>query len=330
MDNLSQKSESSPPPRDALIRRGLRMAHLRLMVALDETGQVSGAAAMVGMTQPAASRLLAELERTVGARVYDRHARGVTLTQAGRTLATRAREVLHRLDDMQDEIGAMIAGVRGPVRIGSVTGPAVELVLPVIRELRVTYPEIELSVLVDTSDKLGEALLSRDLDFYIGRLPAGLDPAAIELEEIGPEPVSLVVRQEHPLSRRARVTMADCLQYDWVMQPDGGLLRRTVEDHLLRNGLPLPGRILNTASMLLTLAIISQTNAVAPLSRPPAEFYASPNAFAGRIRVLPLEDEISVVPYALVMRRDAERSPAIDRVLEMIRRKVPAIAAAAR
>ena len=57
------------PVRDELIRRGLRLPQLRLLVALQDTGQVSGAAAQVAMTQPAASRLLSELEKTVDARL---------------------------------------------------------------------------------------------------------------------------------------------------------------------------------------------------------------------------------------------------------------------
>ena len=69
--------------KDELIRRGLRLPQLRLLVALSDTGQVSAAATQVAMTQPAASRLLAELERTVGAPLYNRNARGVTLTLAG-------------------------------------------------------------------------------------------------------------------------------------------------------------------------------------------------------------------------------------------------------
>ncbi|WP_375259120.1 LysR family transcriptional regulator [Citreimonas sp.] len=308
--------------RDTLIRRGLRLSQLRLLVALRDTGQVSGAAAQVGMTQPAASRLLAELERTVEARLYDRHARGVTLTTAGHTLADRAEAMLHGLDDAHHQIAALSSGARGTVRIGSVTGPAVELVLPVIRELRVTYPDIELSVHIDTSDKLSDALTAGDLDFFIGRVPEGMDPHAITLEEVGPEPVSLVVRLEHPLSRKAQPAIADCLAYDWVMQPKNGLLRRTAEAYLLRNGYTLPERILSTSSMLLTLAIICETNAIAPIARSAANFYAGAEAFGGRIRQLNVAEDLSVVPYSLIYLRSVEASPAVTRVLTLIRRKI--------
>ncbi|MGI3170607.1 LysR family transcriptional regulator [Pseudooceanicola sp. C21-150M6] len=308
--------------RDDLIRRGLRLPQLRLLVALEDTGQVSAAAAQVAMSQPAASRILSELEKTVGSKLCTRHAKGVSLTPAGRALAVRGRDVLRRLDQAGDEIAALNSGTRGPVRIGAVTGAAVEMVLPVIRELRVTYPDIELSVLVDTSDKLGEALLARDLDFYIGRVPLGLDPRLLTLEEIGPEPVSLIARQDHPLTRVERPVIADCLAFDWVMQDEGGLLRRTSEDYLLRNGFRPPERILSTSSLLLTLAIICETNALAPIARAAADFYASPTAFGGRIRRLDLAEEMEVVSYSLIRLRDHEAPPTVDRVHNMIRRKI--------
>ena len=316
------------PARDELIRRGLRLPQLRLLVALHDTGQVSGAAAQVGTTQPAASRLLSELEKTVEARLYERHARGVTLTPAGEALSARARDMLRGLDDVQHEIAALGGGERGTVRIGSVTGPAVELVLPVIRELRVTYPDIELSVHVDTSDKLADALMARDLDFYIGRMPEGMDPGAIALEEVGPEPVALVARLDHPLSRRAGFGMADCLAYDWVMQPENGLLRRTTEAYLLRNGFSPPERILSTSSLLLTLAIICETNAIAPIARSAADFYAGEQAFGGRIRRLDVAGDLKVVPFSLIYLRAVAPSPAVERVLRLIRRKIDGMSTA--
>ena len=197
-----------------------------------------------------------------------------------------------------------------------------ELILPLIRELRVAYPEIELSVQVDTSDKLADSLLSREIDFYIGRIPEGIDTRALTLEPIGPEPVSLVVRLEHPLIRRPEATIEHCLDFDWVMQPEGSLLRRTVEEYLLRNGYRPPARILSTSSMLLTLAIICETNAIAPIADAAAHFYAAPDAFGGRIRQLPVARDMQVLPFSLVSLREADASPAMVRVLTLLRQKI--------
>jgi molybdenum-dependent DNA-binding transcriptional regulator ModE len=71
------------------LRRGIKIAHLRLMAALAATGQVGAAAEAVGITQPAASRLLAEVERMTGTPLYARTGRGIALTAEGVALAAR-------------------------------------------------------------------------------------------------------------------------------------------------------------------------------------------------------------------------------------------------
>ncbi|SNR57546.1 LysR family transcriptional regulator [Puniceibacterium sediminis] len=305
-----------------LIQRGLRLPQLRLMIAIEETGQISAAATQMGMTQPAASRLLGELEKTSGAKLYERHARGVILTEAGRLLARRARATLQDLNGAFDEIALLTTGARGLVRIGTVTGPGLEIVLPIIREIRVTYPEIEFNVLVDTSDKLAEALLSHDLDFYLGRLPAALDPRAVTLRRIGTEPISLAVRQGHPLLRRAPISLADCLAYDWVMQPPGGLMRLTAETYLLERGLPPPARVLSTSSLLLTLGLISDTNAIAPIATSVAELYTSASRLGSNIRILDVAQDIQVAAYSLICGRESEPSPAVRRVMAQLEQRL--------
>jgi len=304
--------------RDRLIRQGLKFSQLRLLVALEETGQMSGAAAQLAITQPAASRLMGELERMVEASLYTRHARGVVLTETGRLFAGTARAILRQLDETQQSVGAFTRGARGLVRIGAVTGPALEIVLPVIRDLRVTYPEIEITVNVETSDKLAESLLSHDIDFYIGRLPDGVDARAFQMQLIGPEPVALMVQIDHPLTRHEHVSLDDCLAYDWVMQPPGGLQRRTVETYLLENGYSIPDRVLGTSSLLLTLALVADTNAVAPVARSVGEFYAEGSALGGNIRLLDVAVDMAVSPYSLVRPAEHDMSPPVARVYDLV------------
>lgn len=308
---------------DEFIRRGLRLPHLRLLVALESTGRMSGAASHLAITQPAASRLMAELERIAGAELYTRHARGVTLTPAGKVMADKAHAILRQLNDARAEIGEMVEGVRGQVRIGAVTGPALEIVLPALRELRIAYPEIAMSVDVETSDKLAASLLSREIDFYIGRLPDGVDGRAVRMQRIGSEPVGFIARSDHPLMRRKRVTVVECLPFDWVMQSPSGLMRREVETYLLENGHPIPARILSTASLLLTLAIISETNAIAPVARSVGEFYARGSAPGGNIGLLDMADQIAVSPFSFVLPANEDLSPAAQRVLTALMRRTP-------
>lgn len=296
--------------KDRLARKGLKLRHLRLIAALREVGRVSIAAQRLNMTQPAASRLLAELEQITAANLYTRHSRGIELTDLGVHLAERARRVLRDLEDTDREIREMSGGKRGSVSVGSVTGPALEVLLPVIRHMRVTHPAIDVSVTMETSMKLVEALLSGSVDFIIGRIVGEADPRLFSSQMIGEERLSLIVRKGHPLSRRVPLTLEDCIRYDWVMQTRDGLLSQTVERYLTDAGFPLPNRIVRTSSQLITLALIGQTNAIAPVARSAANFYADPDGLGSRIVKLPVAEDLKVSPFSLICLKDRTLTPA--------------------
>lgn len=293
-----------------LMQRGVKLTHLRLMAQLAETNQISAAAAAMNISQPAASRLAAELEKITGVELYVRHPRGVELTEQGQRLAKRAQAMVQGLRDAGRELAELSEGQGGSVVIGSVSGAAIELVLPSLKRLRVTHPGVETTVNVDISDVLAKDLMSNRLDFYIGRVPAQSDRRLFSVDMIGEEPMALVVRHDHPLARAANVTLADCVGYDWVMQAQGGLLRRTMDDYLIAQTLPLPQKVLNTASVLLTLATVMETNAIAPVARSVAGLFGGDRGLEGRIVSLPVAPDLVVSPYALVKRAGEQLSPA--------------------
>lgn len=312
----------------ALIQRGLRLPQLRLLIAVADMGQISGAASLVGMTQPAASRMLTELERTVGTPLYQRHPRGVVLTTAGTLLAQRARLALQHLDVAFDEMDSLATGTGGLVRIGTVTGPGVELILPLIRDLRVTYPEIAFDVLVDTSDVLADALLAHRIDFYMGRMLANLSAQDVTATVVGAEPIALIVRKDHPLLLRPTLTLGDTLAFDWVMQASGGLMRQAVDGYLLESGLAPPQRILTTSSLVLTLGVVSDTNVVAPVARSVAEVLVAPSRMNSDIQILDVAPDMAVSPYALICRRAGQPTPAVARVMTLLQSRIAARATA--
>ncbi|WP_142846329.1 LysR family transcriptional regulator [Telmatospirillum sp. J64-1] len=305
-----------------LLGRGIKLRHLSLIVALEETGSVSSAAARLNMTQPAASRLLAELETIIRVKLYDRHPRGIRLNAYGRVLAERAARMLRDLDQVGREIEEMGAGQRGTVAIGSVSGPALEIVLPVIRQSRIAHPDIQINVTVDVTDRLTDELLAGKLDFYLGRIPAAIDPRSFTARVVGEEPLSLVVREDHPLTRRASITLEDCIGYDWILQAIGGLLRSTVESYLVQKGYPLPDRVLSTSSLLLTLALVGSTNSIAAISTAAARFYSDPSRLGGRVVTLPVAPDLRVTAYSLIRLRDQPLSPAAQTLYGMINERL--------
>jgi DNA-binding transcriptional LysR family regulator len=301
---------------DSLLRRGLKLSHLRLLSALAETGQLGLAADRMAIAQPAASRLLAEVERITGQPVHLRTGRGITLTPMGQSLARRATRVVTEIRDAEREITEIASGGSGHVRIGSVTGPALDRVLPALRTARLALPAVTAEVIVAPSDLLGQQLLAGRLDFAIGRMPDGLDGQLVLSDPIDVEPVALMVRRGHHLAMQPRLTPTDLMAFDWVMPGPEALLTRAVLDRLQALGLPTPPQRLATASFLLTLALIQQSNAIAPLARAVCDrFSAAPDA---PYVILPLDLGITVAPFGLLTRAGAILTPVALRLAAMI------------
>ncbi|TNC49858.1 LysR family transcriptional regulator [Rubellimicrobium rubrum] len=300
----------------SLFRRGLKLAHLRLMAALGETCAIGVAAARVGITQPAASRLLGEIEEIIGRPAHTRAGRGIVLTPEGDILARRAVRALAELGAAEREMSEMGRGLSGHVRLGAVTGPALDRVLPALRAARVALPNVTADVVVAPSDPLGDLLLAGRLDFALARLPEGREPTLFDLTAMGEEPVSLVVRPGHALARRAVITPEDLLAYDWVLPEPGTLLRRTVLERLAALGLPPPPGRLSTSSFLLTLAMLRESNAIAPLADAVSRRFAS--GPEGGLVVLPIDLGFVVPAYGLMTLRGARLTPAAERLRDLV------------
>lgn len=304
-----------------LLRRGLKMAHLRLLAALGATGQMGAAAGQMGITQPAASRLMAEVERITGAVLHQRTGRGLVLTPGGVALARRAAQVLIEIEDAGRELAEIAGGLGGQVRLGAVTGPAMDRVLPAMAALRATDTPLQVEVVVATSDVLCAQLLAGRLDFALARLPSGEDSGRLRFVHLGSEPVRLLVRRGHPLLAGGAIGSGDLMAHDWVMPPADSILHRTVVDRLRLLGLPEPPGMLATSSFLFTLALLQQTDAIAPLAT------AVTDRFAADARapyaVLPVDLGIEVAPFGLVTRLGAGLTPAAQRVLDLVTAATP-------
>ena len=296
-----------PPP---LAARGLKLRQLQLIVDVADTGQVVAAAQRLNMTQPAASRMLSELEHLLGVKLTARHPRGVNLTAAGTRLAELARGILHEIDSAATEVRDINNGKAGFVSLGSVSGPSLDLVLPVLQNLRIMRPQIRFDVMVDSSDRLVGELIAGDVNFYLGRIPDHVDATQFSMRTIGPEPMSLIVRAGHELDVHPPADLTETLRFDWVMQPRAGLLRRTVEAYLMERGLPLPQRVVGTASLMFTLALVSRSNAIGIMSTQAEEFFRSQDSLGARIVRLPVARDLMVAPYGLVTMRDRKLTPA--------------------
>lgn len=295
--------------------RRLKPVQLRLLAELDHTGALGLAATRIGVAQPTASRLLAEMEALLGLPLHERQGRGLHLTPVGKALARRAARIEIELADAARDLAEAATGRAGVVRVGSVTGPALSLVLPTLIRLQHALPDFRAEVTVATSITLCDLVRDGRVDFALARLAPG--ETQLEARVIAGEPLSLVVRRGHPILVRPQISAADLLRYDWVVGDDETLLTQTVIARLSELGMPLPRRRISTSSFLFTLALLNQTDAIAPLATSVVD------SFAGNPSMpfvsLPLDLGLSVAPFSLVSRTGAQMTPSAQRLIDGLR-----------
>jgi DNA-binding transcriptional LysR family regulator len=297
----------------SLISRGLKLSHLRLIAELSKSGQVGVTAARLNITQSAASRLLSEVEQIVGAAVRVKDGRGVMLTELGVALAKRAERVLLELDDTEQELSELTSGAAGHVRIGSVTGPAVEWVLPALHVALGDMPNVTFDVEVGPSDIICDMLVSGEIDLAIARVTEVTDAAQLDQRVIATEPMSLIVRKGHPLIKTVSITPESVTNFDWVLPAKGSVLRRAVEARLSELGLSELTVRISTSAIPLTLAHVKSSDAIAPLANSLCDMFGH-----GDFAVLPLELGIDAGGFSLLTRRNTDPTPAAAKVQEII------------
>lgn len=307
---------------ETLLRSGLKLKHMRMVVALEDHGQISAAAQVMNMSQPAASRMISEIEDILGVQLCERLPRGIKLTPYGAALARRGRAILLEMQQADREISDLKSGKGGSVAMGAVTAPAIELAVPAIRKIRERYPRVEISVQVETSAVLARELLASRHDFIIARVPDDLDPRLFDSRIIGIEKACLIVRRGHPLAGIGTVDLERLAEFDWVFQPGGSLLRQTMQGLFVSKNVRMPDRILNTTSLLLTLVMVAQSDAIAPIATDVANFVNSENGLSGAIEILPIAFEINVQPYSLITARGRTLSPTAQLLHDHILREI--------
>lgn len=302
----------------------LKPLQLRLIQQIAQHGQLQHAALAVGMSQPAASRMLSEIERHLGVTLFLRQPRGMVLTEIGQAVVQRARAILHEMTSLSQELRAMSQGLSGSARIGAVTGPAVSLLVRALREVKAQAPDAEITVEVLPSRELLQLLEEGELDFVLGRVLPEFDSRALNIHPISDEKVVFTTRVDHPLSRRTPVLLHDLRDCEWIMQKRGAPIREAAMSAFADLGLDAPRNITNSASMLFTMAYLAQSDAVAPLSEEVANLIcqnaqhtAPGQSIYARLAV---QQAVRVSPYYLLDLKRRPLSPLAQRLKDTLKR----------
>ncbi|CAD6556756.1 HTH-type transcriptional regulator GbpR [Paraburkholderia hiiakae] len=302
------------------VRTRLKTRQLLLVVALAEEGNIHRAAAALNMTQPAASKLLRELEDMLGAVLFERMPRGMRPTLYGDALIRHARAVLGSLDQAQEELSALKAGRLGHVAVGAITSPGVRVLPAAVAAVKRTHANLRVSVEIDASNVLLEHLAQDKLDVVLGRLSAEHDKLQLRYEPLAGEPVCAVVRPGHPMLGQAAdkpqpIALADIARATWVVPPVGSVLRHRFELMFQRASLAPPSNVVETPALLFITRVLEQSDMIAVLTEDVAHYYAA----HGMVAILPVPMDCQMDDFGIITRADRLFTPAASVMIEALR-----------
>ena len=212
-----------------LFTRLARHARLRqLLLALQHSGSVMKAAQHLDMSQSAATQALAELERVLDQRLFERHARGMRPTPAGQALTDAAGGVMSELEDACETLAAIRLGASAALRLGAIPAAAHTILAPLLAQFYGQRPQVHVDVQEGEGAQLLALLLSGALDAVFCRQPALLPETFVFTPLLADETV-FIAAPSHPLAGARQVLLQQLADARWVLPTSSIAVRDVFE-----------------------------------------------------------------------------------------------------
>jgi DNA-binding transcriptional LysR family regulator len=300
---------------DRVLRSNIKLRHLQLVVALDEFRHLGRTAEFLSVSQPAVSKMLAEVESMLGLTLFDRSTRGTEPTISGQAMVRFARSVLADYERTRDEIAAEASGAAGRTRVGSMVVALPVLLAGAVRLLK--QRSALATVMVEEGDltHLLPKLRLGELDLFVGRLEPGYSAPDLLTEALFNEPMVVVVKCGHVLAVKKKLSWSDIANMPCVLPPPWASLRVKIEQTFYKNGLNPPVDIIETSSFLALNTFVQQRDAAGFLARSVGLHFQK----EGLLKVLPITVPIELPPIGLITVRDRRLTSSTEQLMACLR-----------
>jgi LysR family pca operon transcriptional activator len=296
------------------LSRRLKLQHLRIVAAIAEKGSLLKGAAALGLTQPALTRALHEIETIVGSSLFERHVRGTIATPMGQRLVETAQRVLAELKDCERGIDARRGEEHAVVSAGALPAAAVGVVPGAVARLHERAPKVKVRIMQGQTDELLGVLATADLDLVVGRLYMPQVAEQFERTVLYEDAVVVLARESHPIFQERSDPLPLLNRYPMVLPAATRATSAEVDDFVQRFKLQ-QSIYLESNSFPLIRELLISSNAITIVPR---------MIFAGDMTRGALK-EVAVVPIrggcpcGIVQRRDASLGPAASLFADALR-----------
>lgn len=286
---------------------------LEYFAAVARHGQVRAAAMELGLSQPALTKGIQRLERSLGFSLFHRSRRGMEPTPVALRFLERTQGLRTGLAEAIKEASDLHLGALGVLRVGVSPLYTQRLFVPACLTLHRQRPAARVQVQFHLNDALVQGLRRGDLDLTLSALPDAV-PDDLQATPLLQDDLCLVVRSGHPLLRKRPLRLSHLAQAHWLLPSGSVAVRRAVEGRLAQAGLPPPKvavEVNQSAAPLVEL--IERSDLVSVMS----ESMLTPD-LTTRIQTLPVQGARFSRAVGILVRRDLPMSPLAQRFVEIL------------
>ena len=303
---------------DAQIGRRLRLRDLHAFFTVVQRGSMAKAAEQLRVSQPAISKVIADLEHALGVRLLDRGRRGVEPTIYGQALLKRGLIAFDELKQSVRDIQFLTDPTAGEVTIGCADSIAATILRPVVERFSGKYPAVVLRVDTLPSPAINDpGLRDRRYDLVMGRKPMKMDDFADDLsvEFLFDDHLVVTAGRHTHWARRRRISLADLANQPWVLPPRETWTYAFVGKAFRARGLGMPKVGLMTFSLPLVMHFLATGPFITVLPRTVASLHAGSEL----LKILPVDFPAFSWPVAIVTLKNRTLSPVAQRFIDCAR-----------
>jgi DNA-binding transcriptional LysR family regulator len=303
---------SAIPWRSLLAR--LRFKHLELFRAVCEHRTLRRAAEASAMTQPAATKLVREMEDMLGVPLFERDRRGMHLTVHGEMLARHVGIVLADLAKLSHDIALSAAGATGQIRLGIIPSLNAELLARAMAQLLRRWPELRFSIKEGAASELLGYLGRNELDLCFGRVLSMQGRAELRVIDVYTEPFAIVCSAGHALARRRAPAWDQLARGHWALPAAGTPLRELIDNLFTSNASPRPIVAVETSDFEKMRFIIARTELFGVLPRS----VALRGKADGGLAILKASVGDDFAPVSLILRKGIHQSVQVEEFVRSV------------
>jgi DNA-binding transcriptional LysR family regulator len=300
---------------ESRIGRRLKLRDLHVLFAVVHCRSMAKAAKHLVMSQPAVSKVIADLEDVLRVRLLDRNSRGIEPTLYAHALLKRSNVAFDELRQGVRDIEFLADPTAGEVRIASEETFATGLLPAAIDSLSRRYPQIVVRVFqANTGTLESRELREREVDLALARIPRSFAAEDLNVEILYDDPHRVVAGTRSRWARRRKVALADLVNESWILTPNP-FVRSLITEVFKAQGLDVPPERVSAASVLLRYDLLATGRFLAVLPDSVVRY----NAKRWSLKALPVDLGVSPRAIAIVTLKNRTVSPVVQLFVQHLR-----------